>query len=297
LLSLSAKQQQRLDENVASQKDRYEAGLIDRGAFTSATVQARELDSQSEIGRRTYAAARLKLAEAIALTPSSKANLPEPEGDLQFAPAVVDVNSETAAALRHRTDLQLARLMVQSANEDQRIIEAGYYPSVSGTVSGYYIPVLGIHREGSTSRTQDYSSEIQETAAYTWRVIDNGQVAGAAMKQRKAREINEITCRKLEASVGRDLLRIRNDLEAIEAQHKSFAAAVGAAEQDTVTVRQNLGGGLASELEYRLAESNFFKTQSGLVGGTYQYNVALAEWDRVTGRYFQFSDDTGQKVH
>ncbi len=85
--------------------------------------------------------------------------------------------------------------------------------------------------------------------------------------------------------------------EAIEAQHKSFAAAVGAAEQDTVTVRQNLGGGLASELEYRLAESNFFKTQSGLVGGTYQYNVALAEWDRVTGRYFQFSDDTGQKVH
>ena len=297
LLSLSAKQQQRLDENVASQKDRYETGLIDRSAFTSATVQAREFDSQSETGRRAYAEARLRLAKATGLDPSSKASLPEPEGDLQFAPVVVDVNSETAAALRHRTDLKLARLMVQSANEDQRIIEAGYYPSVSGTVSGYYIPVLGIHREGSTSRTQDFSSEIQETAAYTWRVIDNGQVAGAAMKQRKAREINEIACRKLEASVGRDLLRIRNDLEAIEAQHKSFAAAVGAAEQDTVTVRQNLGGGLASELEYRLAESNFFKTQSGLVGGTYQYNVALAEWDRVTGRYFQFSEDTGQKVH
>jgi outer membrane protein TolC len=151
LLSLSAKQQRRLDENVASQKDRYEAGLIGRSAFTSATVQARELDSQIETGRRAYGKARLKLAEAMALTPSSTANLPEPEGDLQFATVVVDVDSETAAALRRRTDLKLARLMVQAANEDQRIIEAGYYPTVSGRVSGYYIPVLGIHREGSTS--------------------------------------------------------------------------------------------------------------------------------------------------
>jgi outer membrane protein TolC len=297
LLSLSAKQQRRLDENVANQKDRYEAGLIDHSAFTSATVQARELDSQIETGRRAYAAARLKLAESVALAPSAGANLPEPDGELQFAPVVVDVDSETAAALRRRTDLKLARLMLQAANEDQRIIEAGYYPNVSGSLSGYYIPVLGIHREGSTSRTQDFSSEIQETATYTWQVIDNGKVTGAVIKQRKVREINEIACRKLEASVSRDLLRIRNDLEAIESQHKSFATAVGAAEQATVSVRQNLGGGLASELEYRLAESNFFKTQSGLLEGTYQHNLALAEWDRVTGRYFQFSEDTGQNVH
>jgi len=164
-------------------------------------------------------------------------------------------------------------------------------------VSGYYIPVLGIHREGSTSRTQDFSSEIQETATYTWRVIDNGKVAGAALKQRKAREINEIACRKLEVSVGRELLQIRNNLEAIEAQNKSLAAAANAAEQDTVTVRQNIKGGLASELEYRLAESNFFQTQSGLLEAAYQHNLALAEWDRATGRYFQFSDDTGQNVH
>lgn len=298
LSSLSAKQQQRLHENVASQKNRYETGLIDRSALTSATVDAGELDSQIETDRRAYAQARLSLAQAMGLAVSSTANLPEPEGELQFVPVVVDVDSETAAALKRRTDLKLARLMVRSANEDQRIIEAGYYPKVSGVVSGYYVPVSGIHRQGSTSRTQDFiSSEIQETATYTWQVIDNGKVAGAAMKQRKAREINEIACRKLEASIGREVLRIRNDLGAIETQHRSFAAAADAAEQDTVTVRQNLGGGLASELEYRLAESDFFKTQSGLLTAAYQQNVTLAEWDRATGRYFQFSEDTGQKVH
>ncbi len=65
LLSLSAKQQKRLDENVASQKNRYEAGLSDRSAFTSASVEARELDSQIESDRRAYADARLKLAEKM----------------------------------------------------------------------------------------------------------------------------------------------------------------------------------------------------------------------------------------
>jgi outer membrane protein TolC len=297
LLSLSRKQRQRLDENVASQKNRYEAGLIDRSAFTAATVQARELDSQIETNRRAYEDAQLRLAQAMALPVSSLANLPQPEGDLQFAPVVVEINSETEAALQRRTDLKLARLMVRSANDEERIIEAGYYPNVSGSVDGYYIPV-SVHREGSTSRTQDFlSSEIRETATYTWQVIDNGKVGGAALKQRKAREINEIACQKLEANIGRELLRIRNDLAAIEARHQSLAAAVDSAKQDTVTVQQNLGSGLASELEYRLAESNSFRTQTGLLAASYQHNVALAEWDRASGRYFQFSDDTKRKVH
>jgi len=41
LQTLREEQRQRLDENVASQKQRYEAGLTDRSGFTSATVEAR----------------------------------------------------------------------------------------------------------------------------------------------------------------------------------------------------------------------------------------------------------------
>jgi len=34
-----------------------------------------------------------------------------------------------------------------------------------------------------------------------------------------------------------------------------------------------------------------------LLDATYQHNLAAAEWDRATGRYFQFSDDTAQNMH
>ena len=292
LLSVREKQREHLDENVASQGDRYQAGLVDRSAFTTATVEARELDPLVESARRGYAAAQLQLSQEMGVALSSDVVLPSPEGELSFAPMDVDLSAETAAALERRTDIKLARLIVRAANEDERIIAAGYYPSAVGSVTGDYIPVTGIHREGSTSRTQDFNgSEIREGAAYTWQLIDNGKVGGAVLKARKAREINEIELHKLEASVGRDLSRIRNELTGIETRHKSFAAGTDTAEQTASAVQQNLGSGLASQLEYRLAEGSYLKTQTGLLEASYLHNVAQAEWDRASGRYFQFAGD------
>jgi outer membrane protein TolC len=297
LESIRDEQRQKLEENVATQQDRYKAGLADRSAFTGATVQASELVPQIESAHGVYRQAQLKLAEAMAIDPA-RSSLPEPDGALQFVPMRVDLDSETAGALQRRADLKLARLFVRAANEDQRIIAAEYYPAVGGTVNGEYVPVTGIHRQGSTSKTQDFiGSEIKEKAAYTWRVVDNGKVGGAVLKARAAREVNELTCRKLEANVSRELSRIANDLRAIDAREESLSAASAAAEQSARTVGENLANGLVSPLEYRVTQNAFLKTRSGLLDAVYQHNLAVAEWDRATGRYFQFSDDTVQNVH
>ena len=291
LESIRDEQRQKLEENVTTEKDRYEAGLADKSAFTSASVQASELVPEIESAHRAYRESQLKLAEAMAIDPA-KSTLPEPEGELQFIPMRLDVDSETAAALQRRSDLKLARLFVRGANEDQRIIAADYYPAVAGTINGEYVPVTGIHRQGSTSKTQDFiGSEIREKAAYTWRVIDNGKVGGAVLKARATREMNELTCRKLEANVSRELSRIANDLKGIDARERSLSAASVAAEESANAVRENVATGLASPLDYRVSQNAFLTTRSGVLEAIYQHNVAIAEWDRASGRYFQFSDD------
>ncbi len=292
LRSLREKQRGRLDENVASQSDRYQAGLVDRGAFTTATVEARGLDPLVQDAQRGYAGAQLQLGQAMASNLDSKKPLPEPQGELTFATVDIDINKEVNTALNQRTDIKLARLLVRAANEDERIIAAGFYPSASGSISADYIPVSGIHREGSTSRNQDFiGSEIREGAAYTWQVIDNGKVGGAVLKAQKAKEINEIELKKLEANVGQQLSRIQNQLVGIAERHNALVAGADNAEQAAMSVQQNLGSGLSSQLEYRVAQSSYLKTQSGLLEASYLQNVALAEWDRATGRYFQFSED------
>ena len=294
LESIRREQQQKLQDNVTTQKTRYEAGLAAKGALTSATVQALELETRIESAHRAYLDAQLQLALAMAVEPG-KASLPEPEGELQSVPVRVDLDSETAAALQRRADLKLARLFVRAANEDQRIIAADYYPIITGSLPGEYVPVKGIHREGSTSKTQDFiGSEIREKAVYTWRVIDNGKVGGAVLKARSVREINELTCRKLEVNIPRELSRIANDLKTTEAREKSLSSAAAAAEESARAVQENLASGLASPLEYRVTQNFFLDTKSGLLEAIYQHNLAVAEWDRATGRYFQFSDGNTQ---
>jgi outer membrane protein TolC len=289
LESIRDEQLQKLEENVATQKNRFEAGLADRSAFTSATIQADELIPQMEGAQRAYREAQLNLAQAMGIDPENS-SLPEPDGELEFAPMELDVDAETAAALQRRVDLKLARLFVRAANEDQRIIAADYYPRIAGSVHGEWVPVSGIHRQESTSKTQDFiGSEIKEKAAYTWRVIDNGKVGGAMLRARAAREENELTCRKLEANVSRELSRIANDIQAIAARERSLASATAAAEESARTVRENVATGLTSQFEYRVTQNGFLKTKSGLLEAIYQNNVALAEWDRAAGRYFQFS--------
>src|SRR5207253_3169701 len=97
LESIREEQRRKLRENVATQKNRYEAGLANRSAFASATVQASELDPQIESAHRWYLDAQLKLAEAMATDPA-KPSLPEPEGELQLVQILVDLDSETSAA-------------------------------------------------------------------------------------------------------------------------------------------------------------------------------------------------------
>jgi outer membrane protein TolC len=299
LKQMGEEQRRRLQEISRSQESRYQAGLADRGVFIGAQLQSRELDPGIGVAERGYAGAELRIAELMGDDMGSTALIREPEGELTYKTLDLDPDRATAAALQGRADLKLARLLVRAANEDQRIIEAAYYPSIYAQVSGDYIPVSGVRRqsEGSPRRQDDVvSSEIRAGTAYTWRVVDNGLVRGAAIKQRSAREINELLLHQMEADIPRELARIRNNVEAIETKRAALIQATAAAEQNAESVRKNLEQGVMSQYEFHLAENGLTKIQTALLGLAYQQNLALAEWDRVTGRYFQFSDGASQNV-
>jgi outer membrane protein len=299
LRELGEAQRQRLAENVNTQAERYQAGRSDRGAMASARLLERELTPRVEEVRRGYQGALLTLATCMGDDLGPAANIVRPDGELKFATAHYDLQSETAAALTGRPDLKLARLLVRTAEEDQRVIEAAYYPALDATFSGTYIPVTIQRANGGGPRRSDdiISSEVTAGVAYTWRVVDNGKVGGQVARTQAVRAMNEISLRQLEANVSLELKRIHNNLRAIEGRWKSLSAAVTGADQNVTVVQQTLAEGLSSQLEFRTAESSFLETKSALLSAAYQQNVARAEWDRATGRYFQFSEDTAGNSH
>jgi outer membrane protein len=299
LRALGEAQRERLAQNVTTQSDRYRAGQTNRAAIMSAQLLERELEPRIQEVQRGYEGALLTLATAMGDDARQPAAVARPNGELQFATLSYDLASETASALLERADLQLARLLVRAAAEDQRIIEAQYYPALDTVVEGLGIPVtVRTANSGSALSSNDIlSSEIAGGVAFTWRVIDNGRVGGQVARQRAIREMNEISLRQLEANVSLDLKRISNNFRAIEGRWKSLNAAESGAEQNVNVVQRTLAEGLSSQLEFRTAETSFLETKSALLTAAYQQNVARAEWDRATGRYFQFSNDTAKKVH
>jgi outer membrane protein TolC len=294
LRALGEAQRERLAQNVTTQSERYRAGQTSRAAIMSAQLLERELEPHIQEAQRGYEGALLTLATAMGNADETV----QPEGQLQFATVNYDVAAETSTALAERADLQLARLMVRAAEEDQRIIEAQYYPALDAVVSGTGIPVTVRTTNSGSARTSDdiLSSEIAGGVSFTWRVVDNGRIGGQVARQRAIREMNEISLRQLEANTALDVKRIANNFRAIEGRWKSLNAAVSGAEQNVNVVQRTLAEGLSSQLEFRTAESSFLETKGALLATAYQQNIARAEWDRATGRYFQFSNDTSGKV-
>jgi outer membrane protein TolC len=300
LASSGRAQRERLLQNMAGEKTRYEAGQSDRGTLTAATLLARELDPKIAAARNAYRSAVLDLAQAMGSSLAAGATLPSPEGALAFQKIDLHWQGELERARRDRVDLKLARLLVRAAGEDRRIVAAGYYPTIGALVAGDAIPVTGIYRDsgGSPQATDNtLANEVAAGLSYSWRVIDNGKVGGAVAEQRAAREANELELQKLEESVPRELAQLQNTLQAIGARYRSLVAAVDVAENNVGSVEENRAQGLASMLDLRSAESSLLDTRRGLLSAVYEQKVALAEWDRATGRYFQFSGDTGKKVH
>lgn len=299
LKQLAQDQRLHLEGNASTQQARYQSGVAQRGALLGAEMQTRELDPRIEAADRAYQGAALSLADTMGDDLTGRFPLPQMESELKYSAVPIDAASAADLALARRADIKLARLMVKAAAEDERIMEAAYYPVVNGLLQGEYIPVAGVRRqsEGSVHRTDDIiSSELREGASYTWRVVDNGKVTGQVRQKRSAREINEILLKKIEADVPRDLARLQTSLDAIQKNYQSISEAVSSSQQSVLTVNQNLSNGLASQLESRMAENASLEVKTTLLNLTYQQNLALADLDRVTGRYFQYSDDPTSKT-
>jgi outer membrane protein TolC len=299
LESLGREQREQLEQNVASEEARYQAGESERQALTSAALLVHELDPRIASAHNDYLSALLELNQATGTSLGPNAALPSPEETLAFRETNLRWQDEVSRTLENRADLKLARLLVRAAHEDERIAAAGYYPAITAFAAGDAIPVSGVYRDsgGSPQATDNrLTSEIGAGAIYSWKVVDNGAVGGAVSRQRAIEESNEIELRKLEANIPRQLAHLQNQLVAIGARYRSLLQASQLAEKNVESVRENRAQGLASILDFRSAASDLLIARRGVLSAIYEQNVALAEWDRITGRYFQFSEKAA-KVH
>jgi outer membrane protein TolC len=125
----------------------------------------------------------------------------------------------------------------------------------------------------------------------SWQVIDNGQVTGQSHQIEATRQIYQITLRKLEQGVPRELATVEGSLQDADARHAALVKSATEAEENLKLIETQIGLGQATQLDFLNAQSNLLSVRAGLEDATYSHEVARAELDRVTGRYLQYHTD------
>jgi outer membrane protein TolC len=298
LAALLAESKTSLLANLKNEEERKAAGISSRAEVVRAELVVRAVDPFLLNAKGAYRQAQIALARAMGRPLGPDDTLPVPDGELKFQTADFDLATETAAALERRPDLRFLRETIRSLKLEKRAMQARYLPVVTFAAKEQGIPVGGI---SGTSASESVTSKREITTEYefieqfTWQVIDNGEITGAVRREQKQYEIGQVLLEKLEQQVPRDLMRIQQEFQSIEARRKAHRAILADAEKSVELVGATIKAGAATQLDYRNAQRALIEVRVGILQTAFQQSIAIAEWDQAAGRYLQFSVQSDER--
>lgn len=289
LRSLESSTAARLEENARVQASLESAGLGPRRGTLQAQIQRLALEPQraanaSEIGRLTAVLRELLGRAGGADDPEPVAlgapNLPS------LAPAEL-----AREALGQRPDLQAARTAVRIATEDQRIVEANWFPLLELRLGGTAVPESrNAQSNPNAIRATDASAvtEFRYGIGLNWVPFDGGSTIGQARSFAAFRGALEVVLARAERQVAIDLGLVHARLQAARARLAATATARSAAGQSVATINDLLKAGKTTQLEVLNAESALLDAEASAINATADAADAAAELDRIVGRYVRF---------
>jgi outer membrane protein TolC len=276
--------------NQDAQDDLLRAGLASRMTQLQARVQ--RLGIEPDLAEADGAARRGMVVLRQLMGRATGKPDPEPRGSLEFQDVSLDLRSLTAEALRQRPDLAALRGLVSASVEDQRIIEAGYYPLIEARVGVTGVPPANRSSASSNpnalrSIDSNLVNEFRYGVFLSW-VIDNGVIVGQSRAIGASTDSLRIALARAEADVPRDLARLRATMTANSQRRASYAVAGTAGDETLRTVTGQIRAGTASQVAFANAQSSLLDARVGAVIAAADQALAFAELDRIAGRYLRF---------
>jgi outer membrane protein TolC len=283
-----------LEANVRGAQQRLDAGVASRQHVRQAEIQLLNLKPALSKAQRDYVTAVTELDQCRGTkqAPKTPLLLPEPVGNLEYAALKIDLEKDAPQAVQRRPDMLLLREMIKATGEEKRMVQAGYYPFVTLTAFSQYFPDVGVFgvRPEIVSGQDARRSETRIGGAFTWQVIDPGRIRGAAGQIESRRQTMEITLRRLEENVPRELQVLARSIETVDARLAALKHSSTEAEEMLKLVEARVKLGEATQLDFLNAQTNLLSTQRGILLAVFENEVARAEFDRATGRYLNFTD-------
>src|SRR5256885_4541437 len=277
-----------LQSQLQDQQNRFEAGTVPRFNVLQAQVALSNQYPVLIAAQNNYRISQLQLAKTLGLDfdPGRGDSPPlEAIGQLEYHPRHIPVTDAIAIAKERRPFLKQQKAIVLSNAQQVGVARSTYFPQINA--SG-----------GTEVRSSSISEDIRDVSSGyifgltgTWAVWDWGATYGAVKQAKAVLEESKITLddanRQVELEVQQQDSNLKQSAELVKATEES----VGQAAEALRLASARLSAGAGTQLEVLDSRVQVTQAQSNRLQALYNYNVALAEFDRVTATEVTYSNE------
>jgi outer membrane protein len=282
-----------LKSQLQDQQNRFEAGTVPRFNVLQAQVALSNQYPLLIAAQNNYRISVLQLAKTLGLDfdPMRAGQPPlEAVGTLQFLPRHIPLPMTIELAKERRPFLKQQKAIVLSNAAQVNVARAGYFPQFSVSA-------------GEDFRSSPISENINAvrsgyvfSGTGSWAIWDWGATYGAVKSARAVLEQSKITLddanRQVELEVQQQDSNLRQSAELVKATEES----VGQAQEALRLASARLSAGAGTQLEVLDSRVQVTQAESNRIQALYNYNVALAEFDRVTATEITYSNELDEPV-
>ena len=277
-----------LKSQLQDQQNRFEAGTVPRFNVLQAQVALSNQYPLLIAAQNNYRISVLQLAKTLGLDfdPLRAGEQPlEAVGVLEFHPRRIPLPMAIEIAKERRPFLKQQKAIVLANAQQVGVARSTYFPQINA--SG-----------GTEVRSSSISEDIHDVSSGyifgltgTWAIWDWGATYGAVKQARAVLEQSKITLddanRQVELEVQQQDSNLRQSAELVKATEES----VGQAQEALRLASARLSAGAGTQLEVLDSRVQVTQAESNRVQALYNYNVALAEFDRVTATEVTYSNE------
>lgn len=277
-----------LKSQLQDQQNRFEAGTVPRFNVLQAQVALSNQYPNLIAAQNNYRISQLQLAKTLGLDfdPIRGDGAPlEAIGELRYEPRHIPVAQAIEMAKGRRPFLKQQKAIVLSNAEQVRVARAGFFPQINATGGSE------VRSSAFSDNPRDVSSGYILGATGTWAIWDWGATYGAMKQARAVLEESKITLddagRQVELEVQQQDSNLKQSNDLIRATEQS----VGQADEALRLASARLSAGAGTQLEVLDARVQLTLARSNRLQALFTYNVAVAEFDRVTATEVTYSNE------
>ena len=277
-----------LRSQLEDQQNRFEAGTVPRFNVLQAQVALSNQIPSLILAQNNYRISQLQLAKTLGLDfdPNRPGAVPlEAVGELKYVPRDIPLPAAIALAKERRPFLRQQKSTVLSNAEQVRVARSGFFPQINATAGSE------VRSSAFSDDPRDVSSGYIFGATGTWAIWDWGRTYGAMKQAEAILEESKITLddahRQVELEVQQQDSNLKQSREVIKATEQSVEQASEALR--LASARLNAGAG--TQLEVLDARTQLTLAGSNRLQALYAYNVAVAEFDRVTATEVTYANE------